>query len=173
MSPNYVEEFPFEKLLPSMSDVRHIILFVGWKSIDALLWSLMPSVVSQSVSRDGGDKDRDVKQSLLRSGDADVVLRSLGLFSDGGGEAKSLEDLEEENPRLEEVKEAFDVFDENRDGFICAEELQKVLCALGFSEGFELDRCMRMIAVFDENGDGRIDFAEFVRLMESSSSCSD
>ncbi|EYU34653.1 hypothetical protein MIMGU_mgv1a026006mg, partial [Erythranthe guttata] len=78
--------------------------------------------------------------------------------------------FEERSPCLDEVKEAFDVFDENRDGFIDAKELQKVLCALGLNEGLneglEMDKCRRMIGVFDENGDGRIDFDEFVKFME-------
>ena len=36
--------------------------------------------------------------------------------------------FEEQEPSLEEVKQAFDVFDENKDGFIDAKELQRVLC---------------------------------------------
>lgn len=66
-----------------------------------------------------------------------------------------------------EVKEAFDVFDVNGDGFIDVEELQRVLCVLGLKEGEGIGNCRRMIEKFDENKDGRIDFEEFVKLMES------
>ncbi|ESR56647.1 hypothetical protein CICLE_v10024475mg, partial [Citrus x clementina] len=76
--------------------------------------------------------------------------------------------FEEKEPSLEEVKDAFDVFDENKDGFIDALELQRVLCILGMKEGFQLENCKKMIKTFDENGDGSIDFKEFVKFMESS-----
>ena len=42
--------------------------------------------------------------------------------------------FEEKEPGLDEVKEAFDVFDENRDGFLDAREIQRVLCTLGFKD---------------------------------------
>ncbi|XAR71252.1 hypothetical protein NMG60_11028433 [Bertholletia excelsa] len=74
--------------------------------------------------------------------------------------------FEEKEPSLEEVKEAFDVFDNNGDGYIDERELQRVLCNLGLKEGVEVERCRRMIGATDNNGDGRIDFSEFVKLME-------
>lgn len=87
-------------------------------------------------------------------------------------ERLGLDDLvglfEEKEPSMEEVKAAFDVFDENKDGFVDAIELQKVLCTLGFREGSTIEDCKRMIRSFDENRDGRIDFNEFVKLMENS-----
>ncbi|KAH0662928.1 hypothetical protein KY284_027859 [Solanum tuberosum] len=73
--------------------------------------------------------------------------------------------FEKTEPSLEEVKEAFDVFDENADGYIDANELKKVISKMGFLELSVLD-CQRMIAPFDENRDGKIDFGEFVKLME-------
>ncbi|KAK4409860.1 putative calcium-binding protein CML46 [Sesamum angolense] len=115
-----------------------------------------------------------VNQSVSR-GEVEIVLRSLGMCCNSYEtkvpatlDADDLFNLfEVENPNLEEVKETFDVFD-SRDGFIDAEELQKVLCALGLKEGSEMENCRRMIGMFDENGDGRIDFDEFVKFMESS-----
>ncbi|XVE83761.1 hypothetical protein DITRI_Ditri16bG0112500 [Diplodiscus trichospermus] len=82
---------------------------------------------------------------------------------DGGRVCKK-----EEEPSLEEVKQAFDVFDVNKDGFIDAEELQRVLCILGLKEGLKMENCIKMIKTFDKNGDDRIDFQEFVKFMENS-----
>ncbi|XVF50106.1 hypothetical protein PTKIN_Ptkin04bG0068700 [Pterospermum kingtungense] len=77
--------------------------------------------------------------------------------------------FEEEEPSLKEVKEAFDMFDENKDGFIDAKELGNVLFSLGFiKELASEEECKRMIKVFDENLDGRIDFNEFIKVMERS-----
>ncbi|KAL4639480.1 hypothetical protein ACB092_03G221600 [Castanea dentata] len=77
--------------------------------------------------------------------------------------------FDEEQPSLEEVKEAFEVFDENKDGFIGATELQRVLRSLGLKEGSEVEECTKMIRAVDENGDGLIDFNEFVKFMENCS----
>ena len=70
----------------------------------------------------------------------------------------------------EEVREAFDVFDENNDGFIDAEEIKKVFHGLGFTEAASASEveCKRMIKAFDKNEDGLIDFNEFVKLLEES-----
>ncbi|XP_022751934.1 probable calcium-binding protein CML45 [Durio zibethinus] len=105
--------------------------------------------------------------------DVEELMGKLGLFC--SQESKKLNEsfgsdelsrLFEEEPSLEEVKQAFEVFDENKDGFIDAEELQRVLRILGLKEG--LENCNKMIKTFDEDGDGRIDFQEFVKFMENS-----
>ncbi|GAB2214439.1 hypothetical protein Droror1_Dr00018785 [Drosera rotundifolia] len=73
-----------------------------------------------------------------------------------------------EEPNLEEIKEAFDVFDSNGDGLIDEVELHVVLCRLGLMKSGEgVERCRKMISVFDRNGDEVIDFNEFVKFMES------
>ncbi|PON65369.1 Parvalbumin [Parasponia andersonii] len=111
----------------------------------------------------------------LRREDLERVMGSLELFC--SRESEELKDsfgsdelsrlFEEEEPSLEEVKQAFDVFDQNRDGFIDDKELQRVLCVLGLKEGSELEDCKKMINTFDENRDGKIDFREFVKFMEN------
>ncbi|KAH6756072.1 Calcium-binding EF-hand family protein [Perilla frutescens var. hirtella] len=67
------------------------------------------------------------------------------------------------------MREAFDVFDDNRDGSIDENELKRVVCALGFKEELKVVSCRRMIEAFDEDedGHGRIDFQEFVKFMEN------
>lgn len=114
--------------------------------------------------------------SLCRE-DMEMVMGRLG-FICHPREDKMLQDrpgiqyfasmFEDNEPSLDEVKEAFDVFDLNRDGFIDAMELQRVLRVLGLSDGSQIENCKQMIREFDENRDGRIDFREFVKLMENS-----
>ncbi|CAI9775227.1 unnamed protein product [Fraxinus pennsylvanica] len=95
---------------------------------------------------------------------------SIECAEDGRDKSFSLDEfsaLFNEEPSLQEIKETFDIFDGNKDGFIDANELQTVLCSLGLKEGCELEQCRRMIKAFDENGDGLIDSYEFVKFMET------
>lgn len=115
-------------------------------------------------------------ENKLSVGEVKIVMEKIGTLCDDQPDAENYEEgmgpdeiagLFEEEPSPEEVKEAFDIFDENNDGFIDAGELGRVLCSLGLMEPLEVE-CQRMIRVFDDNGDGRIDFKEFVKLVEHS-----
>ncbi|KAG0590185.1 hypothetical protein M758_1G077400 [Ceratodon purpureus] len=61
---------------------------------------------------------------------------------------------------------AFDVFDVDKDGYICAEELRRVMCSLG-DEHTSLAECRHMISCVDKDGDQKVDFSEFQCLMMS------
>ena len=108
-----------------------------------------------------------------------MVVRNLGMQFETDADEMIVKEgelegvFEEEEPSLEEIREAFEVFDENRDGFIDAEELSRVLSGLGFITQSEDDneavsKCENMIRNFDRNGDGLLDFPDFLKLMELS-----
>eukprot|EP00761_Pharyngomonas_kirbyi_P003511 gb/GECH01003515.1/.p1 GENE.gb/GECH01003515.1/~~gb/GECH01003515.1/.p1 ORF type:complete len:152 (+),score=58.33 gb/GECH01003515.1/:1-456(+) len=65
----------------------------------------------------------------------------------------------------EEIREAFRMFDKNKDGFISEEELKQVMRAIG--EELSDEQITEMIKEADSNGDGQIDFDEFLRMMRS------
>ncbi|KAK2994309.1 hypothetical protein RJ640_001496 [Escallonia rubra] len=84
---------------------------------------------------------KNVKNEKLVGGDLGMVMEKLGISGDLDGDklldrlgSEDIENLFIEAERLEEVKEAFDVFDENNDGYIDAKELEKILCKLGIVE---------------------------------------
>ncbi|XP_072990267.1 probable calcium-binding protein CML46 [Typha latifolia] len=112
----------------------------------------------------------------LTGEDVKMIIGRMGLnFSQDDEQLKGSMDFEEfsnlfeeEEPSFQEMKEAFIMFDENDDGFIDAMELQRVLPKLGFREGTDLQACRQMIMAYDINHDGRINFIEFVKLLESS-----
>jgi Ca2+-binding EF-hand superfamily protein len=66
----------------------------------------------------------------------------------------------------EDLREAFDVFDKDKDGLICVEELDLVLCSLGLGK-MKIDDCREMIRKVDVDGDGMVNFDEFKLMMTS------
>ncbi|OIW15928.1 hypothetical protein TanjilG_04463 [Lupinus angustifolius] len=64
------------------------------------------------------------------------------------------------------MKEAFNVFDQNRDGFITVEELRSVFASLGLKQGRTVEDCKKMIMKVDVDGDGMVDYNEFKQMMK-------
>ena len=73
--------------------------------------------------------------------------------------ARKMKDTDSE----EELKEAFRVFDKDQNGFISAAELRHVMTNLG--EKLTDEEVKEMIQEADVDGDGQIDYDEFVKVM--------
>mmetsp|Transcript_42786 Transcript_42786/g.118185 ORF Transcript_42786/g.118185 Transcript_42786/m.118185 type:complete len:161 (-) Transcript_42786:209-691(-) len=73
--------------------------------------------------------------------------------------------------QVEEFKEAFALFDRDGDGTITADELGVVLRSLGRNPTME--ELNAMVADVDDDGNGKIDFPEFLRLMASKLTAND
>lgn len=65
----------------------------------------------------------------------------------------------------EKIKVAFKVFDRDGDGYISAHEVRHVMFNLG--ETLTDEEVDEMIREADTNGDGRVDYEEFVKMMKS------
>ena len=64
-----------------------------------------------------------------------------------------------------ELKKAFEVMDTNKDGFVTKDELKNLLKGLG--EDVTDEVVDEMIKIADENGDGKVEFNEFVKAATS------
>ncbi|CAN6577752.1 unnamed protein product [Malus baccata var. baccata] len=73
--------------------------------------------------------------------------------------ARKMKDTDSE----EELKEAFKVFDKDQNGFISAAELRHVMANLG--EKLTDEEVSEMIREADDDGDGQVNYDEFVRMM--------
>lgn len=83
------------------------------------------------------------------------------------GDELEEDDDDDDDGGEEELKEAFDVFDGDRDGLITVEELGMVLSNLGLKEGKKKEDCKEMIRKVDLDGDGMVNFDEFKRMMKA------
>ncbi|KAF2298465.1 hypothetical protein GH714_023666 [Hevea brasiliensis] len=68
-----------------------------------------------------------------------------------------------ESEAEEELKEAFKVFDKDQDGYISPNELRHVMINLG--EKLTDEEVELMIREADLDGDGQVNYEEFVRMM--------
>eukprot|EP00268_Persea_americana_P030077 TRINITY_DN29120_c0_g1_i1.p1 TRINITY_DN29120_c0_g1~~TRINITY_DN29120_c0_g1_i1.p1 ORF type:complete len:194 (-),score=46.05 TRINITY_DN29120_c0_g1_i1:342-923(-) len=106
----------------------------------------------------GEDKSKAAKE-------AEVMVKEVDCNGDGFIDMEEFMGVvggKSERSR-EELMDAFLIFDRDRNGFISAEELRRVLVSLGYGK-CTLKECFLMIRGVDMNGDGLIDFEEF-RLM--------
>ncbi|KAJ1697109.1 hypothetical protein LUZ62_027547 [Rhynchospora pubera] len=126
------------------------------------------------------DKDNDgfiTKQELAtvirqlgqNPSDEDVQEMISEVDTDGNGTVDFSEFLSlmekklKETDSEDELREAFKVFDKDNNGFISASELRTVLMNLG--ENISDAEVDEMIKEADANGDGQVDYAEFVKMM--------
>lgn len=128
------------------------------------------------------DTDGDHKISSAELG---AVLNSLGATASSEEVARVMSEMDADRDGYidldefksfnrpgdsdeKELKEAFDLYDKDKNGMISAEELHSVLCSLG--EKCSVQDCERMISSFDVDGDGFINFQEFNKMMKGKTS---
>ncbi|XP_013143068.1 PREDICTED: calcium-binding protein 1-like [Papilio polytes] len=112
----------------------------------------------------------DMLQEVDSDGDGNVSFEEfvniLSKSMCAGGGSSSAEQEERE------LRDAFRVFDKHNRGYICASDLRAVLQCLG--EDLSEEEIEDMIKEVDSDGDGRIDFLEFVRALgEPEDACDD
>ncbi|XP_051152357.1 calmodulin-like protein 2 [Andrographis paniculata] len=110
----------------------------------------------------------DMVRKVDANGDGLIDLDEFcNLFEDdqGGPSDACHVDGDDDDDDGGDLREAFEVFDGNKDGLITVEELGLVLSSLGFSEGSKLEACKEMIRKVDMDGDGKVDFHEFKKMM--------
>lgn len=134
------------------------------------------------VLRSLGDdmSDDELEEVILKvdgDGDGFIDLQEFIGFhtgrTAGSGDEMSMSKSRNAGVSSEEkyaLKAAFDVFDVDRNGFISAEELQRVMLSLGDKKA-SLAECRHMINCVDKDGDHMVDFKEFQCLMSDAFVC--
>ncbi|KAL1554839.1 calmodulin-like protein 3 [Salvia divinorum] len=129
-------------------------------------------------NKDGFITKQELRESLQNMGilagekDVEDMVEKVDFNGDGlidfGEFCKLYESMDGGGAAADEdgdLRDAFDVFDGNKDGRITVEELGMVLSSLGFSEGSKIEDCKEMIRKVDVDGDGMVDFEEFKKMM--------
>ncbi|OIT31282.1 PREDICTED: calcium-binding protein CML24-like [Nicotiana attenuata] len=100
----------------------------------------------------------EVKRIMLEvdtDGDGFIDLKEFAAFHCPGGGT--------DGDNSKELREAFDLYDKDKNGKITAAELHSVMKNLG--EKCSLKDCRRMISSVDVDGDGCVNFEEFKKMM--------
>ncbi|CAJ0952122.1 unnamed protein product, partial [Mesorhabditis belari] len=126
------------------------------------------------------DKDQS---GTITAGELGTVMRSLGqnpteaelqlMINDGDSDGNRTVDFPEFLQMMaqkmkapageDDLRKAFQVFDKDQNGFISAEELRHVMTSLG--DSLTEQEVEEMIEEADVNGDGQVNYEEFVKMM--------
>lgn len=118
---------------------------------------ISPVELSDVLSSLGHDKSSATKE-------AEGILREMDCNGDGFIDLDEFMNVVDTN--RDDIMDAFLIFDSDKNGFISAEELRRVLVSLG-CKNCSLRECRRMIGGVDRDGDGFVDFEEFKSMMNS------
>ncbi len=108
-------------------------------------------------SKTTSEEVRRMMEEIDQNGDGYIDLKEFADFhctNDAGADDSK------------ELRDAFDLYDLDKNGLISANELHSVLKKLG--EKCSLGECRRMISNVDADGDGSVNFEEFKKMMARS-----
>ncbi|KAI4324310.1 hypothetical protein L6164_023861 [Bauhinia variegata] len=161
--------------------------------VDTTTTSTLPFSSSSSSRRMNPNELKRVFQLFDRNGDGRITkkelsdsLENLGIFIPDKELTQMIEKIDvngdgcvdidefgelyqsimDERDEEDDMREAFNVFDQNGDGFITVEELRAVLASLGLKQGRAVEDCKKMIMKVDADGDGMVNYKEFKQMMK-------
>ncbi|KAG2710783.1 hypothetical protein I3843_04G044200 [Carya illinoinensis] len=104
------------------------------------------------------DEVKRIMSEVDKDGDGFIDLDEFVEFHFGGSSSGSTQDS------TRELRDAFELYDLDKDGLISASELHSVLKRLG--EKCTMVDCCKMIRAVDTDGDAHVNFEEFKKMMK-------
>lgn len=159
-----------------VSKLRKIALTaIAHQMLDSEIDELKKAFAAMDTNGDGSLTIAEVKSALDRSGiklppDLDEVIKEID--SDGSGSIDYMEfiaaTLDQKIYNQREICwRAFKMFDRDGNGKISIAEFAKILKDDSVQRNFGTAKVSDMIKEFDLNGDGEIDFDEFMAMMQN------
>ena len=99
--------------------------------------------------------------------DGELSINEFAMFLEGAQVTRQQRSQELDQGIIEEMKQQivslFHQFDDNGDGYVTCDEIQKAMIGLG--QRISLEDAKLMISTIDNDGDGRLNMNEFIDLM--------
>lgn len=115
----------------------------------------LKNVLSALGSETSDEEVKRIMAEIDKNGDGYIDPREFALFYCGESDGDKC--------GTKELRDAFDLYDADKNGLISATELHSVLKGLG--EKCSLGDCRKMIKSVDVDGDGCVNFEEFKKMM--------
>ncbi|KAI3871555.1 hypothetical protein MKX03_005738 [Papaver bracteatum] len=108
---------------------------------------------------------KQMMDEIDKDGDGFIDLKEFADFHRGTTDGSNVNGANVADG-IRELKDAFDMYDKDKNGLISAAELHMVLKSLG--ETCTVHDCEKMIGSVDADGDGNVNFEEFKKMMTNS-----
>ncbi|XVF81862.1 hypothetical protein PTKIN_Ptkin15bG0189700 [Pterospermum kingtungense] len=145
-------------VLGSMEEMREVFNKFDKNGDGKISRDELKSVLSALGSSPSSDEINRMLSEMDKDGNGYVDLDEFIAFhgnTNGHGEDSQCGN--------KELRDAFDMYDLDKNGLISANELHSVMKRLG--EKCSLSDCRRMISQVDKDGDGNVNFEEFKKMM--------
>ncbi|KAH7556962.1 hypothetical protein ACOSP7_026287 [Xanthoceras sorbifolium] len=145
--------------LGSMEEVRRVFNKFDKNGDGKISGDELKDILRALGSKPSPEEVRRIMEEIDKDGDGYIDLDEFTEFhsSSGGGGGSAVEGS------VKELKDAFDLFDVDKNGVISVAELHSVLKNLG--EKCSMKDCAKMISQVDTDGDGNVNFEEFKKMM--------
>lgn len=148
--------------LGSMEEVKKIFNKFDKNGDGRISRSELKDVLKALGSDISSDEVKRIMSEIDTDGDGYIDLEEFTNFHHHNHKSN---DNDSDNVN-KELRDAFDLYDLDKNGLISASELHAVLKRLG--EKCSLSDCSRMIRSVDADGDGSVNFDEFKKMMTRS-----
>mmetsp|Transcript_42202 Transcript_42202/g.99028 ORF Transcript_42202/g.99028 Transcript_42202/m.99028 type:complete len:507 (+) Transcript_42202:77-1597(+) len=154
--------------------VKTALRMIAWRLSDGELKSLRETFVAFDTNGDGILTINELKEGLSKLGLKEVPKDLQAVMEAVDSDASGAIDYTEFIAAMMRTKtyqqddlcwQAFRMFDKNGDGKISREEVREVLSGGTVEEAMGLEAIEKLMREVDTNGDGEIDFEEFMAMM--------